>query len=89
VTGPDASRKLEHGIEPLLSIDEVSGLLRISESGVYRLVRHGELPRVKVGNRTLFEASEIRNFIARRRAEQTQPIGGRTLAALDLGASDG
>lgn len=90
VTGSDTSRKPEHGIEPLLSIEEVTGLLRISESGVYRLVRHGELPRVKVGNRTLFEPAEIRRFIARQREEQgnTTP-GAQLLAALDLGASDG
>jgi excisionase family DNA binding protein len=56
-----------HGIEALLSIDEVAQLLRISESGVYRLARSGELPRVKVGSRTLFEPHEIRRFIASRR----------------------
>ena len=51
-------------LEPLLSIEEVSRLLRISESSVYRLVRGGELARVKVGNRTLFEPATVRSFIA-------------------------
>ena len=67
MTGADTSRQTVHGIEALLSLDEVVDLLRISESGVYRLVRSGELPRVKVGNRTLFEPDEIRRFIAGRR----------------------
>jgi excisionase family DNA binding protein len=67
MTGADTSRQTVHGIEALLSLDEVAQLLRISESGVYRLVRSGELPRVKVGNRTLFEPHEIRRFIASRR----------------------
>jgi excisionase family DNA binding protein len=61
-----------HGIEALLSLDEVAELLRISESGVYRLVRSGELPRVKVGQRTLFEPREIRRFIASRRDSATE-----------------
>jgi excisionase family DNA binding protein len=52
------------GLEPLLSIDDVARLLRVSESSVYRLVRSGELPRVKVGGRTLFEPRAVRNFIA-------------------------
>lgn len=64
MTGADTSRHTVHGIEALLSLSEVAQLLGISESGVYRLVRGGELPRVKVGNRTLFEAHEIRRFIA-------------------------
>jgi len=67
MTGADTSRQTVHGIEALLSLNEVAQLLGISESGVYRLVRSGELPRVKVGNRTLFEAHEIRRFIASRR----------------------
>jgi len=67
MTAADTSRQALHGIEALLSIDEVVHLLRISESGVYRLVRSGELPRVKVGSRTLFEPHEIRRFIASRR----------------------
>jgi excisionase family DNA binding protein len=77
VTGPDASRQPGHGIEPLLSLDEVTRLLRISESGVYRLVRSGELPRVKVGKRTLFEPDEIRHFIALRRDEHDNTTRGR------------
>jgi len=52
------------GLEPLLSIDDVARLLRVSESSVYRLVRSGELARVKVGGRTLFEPRAVRAFIA-------------------------
>src|SRR3954454_16319886 len=76
VTGADTSRQAVHGIEALLSLDEVAQLLRISESGVYRLVRSGELPRVKVGKRTLFEPHEIRCFIASRRDVAAENKGG-------------
>lgn len=59
-------------LEPLLSIDQVSELLGISQSGIYRLLRGGELASVKVGGRTLIEPGAIRDFIsARRRAAAT------------------
>ena len=89
MTGADSPRQAEHGIEALLSLDEVVQLLRISESGVYRLVRGGELPRVKVGNRTLFEPHEIRRFIASRRDDSIDKKGGREISAQDLEVVDG
>ena len=67
-----------HGIEALLSLDEVAKVLRISESGVYRLVRSGELPRVKVGNRTLFQPRDVRAFIASRREACDGDKGGES-----------
>lgn len=88
MTGADTSRQTVHGIEALLSLDDVAQLLGISESGVYRLVRSGELPRVKVGKRTLFEPHEIRGFIASRRdageKERRQPTNAQDLEAVDV-----
>lgn len=81
VTAADTYSQTMHGIEALLSLDEVAQLLRISESGVYRLVRSGELARVKVGNRTLFEPHEIRGFIARQREATSTHLGGRKTPA--------
>ena len=53
-------------IEPLLSIAEVREVLRISESGVYRLMRSGELPAVRIGGRTLFSPDAVRELISAR-----------------------
>ena len=89
MTGADTSRPAVHGIEALLSLDEVAHLLRISESGVYRLVRSGELPRVKVGKRTRFEPDEIRRFIASRRDVACEEQGGQEPGAQDLEVVDG
>lgn len=85
MTAADSSREALHGIEALLSLEEVGQLLRISESGVYRLVRSGDLSRVKVGQRTLFEPHEIRRFIASRRdaAFHEQETGAQDLEAVD------
>lgn len=55
-------------LEPLMRIDEVAEVLRISERGVYRLMGRGEIACLKVGGRTLLEPDEVRRFIAQQRA---------------------
>lgn len=80
MTAADGQRHPEHGLEPLLGINDIVELLRISESGVYRLVRRGELTSVKVGGRTRFEPSAVRAFIAAKRREATAE--GRAPATL-------
>ena len=75
MTEPDRDQPENGGIEPLLSIEDVAGVLRISESGVYRLIRRDEISCVKVGGRTLFEPGELRTFIAaKRQGGSTSPI---------------
>jgi len=69
MTDAESSMAPLPALEPLLSIEEVCKLLRISESGVYRLLRGGKLVSVKVGGRTLFEPGEIREFIAASRRD--------------------
>lgn len=65
MAGVDAPR--EPALEPLMSLEEVGRVLRISERSVYRLLRSGDLPSLKVGQRTLVEPEELRQFIANRR----------------------
>ena len=65
MTGLDASS--DSALEPLLRIEEVAELLRISQRGVYRLMDRGELHGLKVGHRTLFERREVRGFIESQR----------------------
>ena len=84
VTRTDNSR--QHGIEPLLSVEEVSQVLHISERGIYRFVSSGALPRVKVGQRTLFDPADVRRFIESRRDEKVpatarSPIGSEQPAS--------
>jgi 7-cyano-7-deazaguanine synthase len=52
----------------MLSVKEVAAALGISVSGVYRLLDAGELHRLKVGGRTLFERRELQRYVAARRA---------------------
>jgi excisionase family DNA binding protein len=89
VTGADSPSQGAHGIEALLSLDDVAQVLRISESGVYRLIRSGDLPRVKVGNRTLFAPHDVRAFIASRREATGENTRGPTSATQNLEIVDG
>ena len=50
-----------------MSLEEVGRVLRISERSVYRLLRSGDLMSLKVGQRTLVEREQLRQFIADRR----------------------
>jgi 7-cyano-7-deazaguanine synthase len=56
------------GARLLLSVKEAAAALGISKSGVYRLLEAGELTRLKVGSRTLFEQRELERYIATQRA---------------------
>jgi excisionase family DNA binding protein len=89
VTASDASGHGVSELEPLLSIDEVARLLRVSESSVYRLVRSGDLTRVKVGGRTLFEPLAVREFIAGCRECPSEAGDDHTTEVRDDGAEAG
>jgi excisionase family DNA binding protein len=53
--------------EPLLTISEVRGLLRLSRTGVYNLVRRGDLVPIRIGGRVRFSPSDVRAYLARSR----------------------
>jgi excisionase family DNA binding protein len=76
----DPDRPAQSVLEPLMSIDDVCGVLRISERGVYRLISRGELVALKVGNRTLLEPAEVRAFIANQRQEAQPNLSEETAA---------
>jgi excisionase family DNA binding protein len=50
--------------EQLLTISEVSDLLRISRTSVYRLIERGDLEPLRVGERVRFAPAEIRRYLA-------------------------
>jgi len=60
----------------LLAAEDVSDLLGVSPALVYALVRRGELPAVRVGDRYIrFRAQALEDWIAAR--ESTRPRGTR------------
>ena len=53
-------------LEPLLTVDDVAKLLRISRASVYNLVRTGDLKTVRIGNlrKTRFRKRDIEDLVA-------------------------
>lgn len=49
----------------LLTLNETAELLAISRTGIYRLVRRGELSPVKIGQRLRFRPEHIEEFLRR------------------------
>jgi predicted DNA-binding transcriptional regulator AlpA len=58
--------------EPLLSVKDVQKFLGLSEAGVYRLFRVGDLETVLLGKRRrCVEAATLRAYIAQRRTRRS------------------
>ncbi len=68
ITGTD-SRATDYApwtlAERLLTANEVAGMLHISRSGVYQLVRRGDLPSIKIGSALRFRGQDVREFMQR------------------------
>lgn len=52
----------------LLSFEEVTRALGVSRSTVHRLIKSGELRKLKIGGRTLFEPAEVERYVSVQRA---------------------
>jgi 7-cyano-7-deazaguanine synthase len=71
----DKPSQAKSGTGALLSLKQVAERLNISDSGVYRLIDSGDLRRLKVGGRTLFEPSEVDRYIVTCRAATHLDLG--------------
>ena len=49
---------------PLLTVAEVAAVLRVSNMTVYRLIKSGELPALRVGKNYRIRESELEAFLA-------------------------
>lgn len=66
----------------LLTAAEVSDLLRVSTMTVYRLIRRGELPAVRVGRNYRVRASELDTYLS------GQVVDPSTIRPADLGIAE-
>ncbi len=46
-----------------MTIDEVTKILKVTRSTVYRYIDQGTLSPVKMGGRTMFKQKDLENFI--------------------------
>ncbi|MDP9021254.1 MAG: helix-turn-helix domain-containing protein [Actinomycetota bacterium] len=51
-------------MDELLTVSEVADLLRVSTMTVYRLIRSGELPAVRVGRNYRVRRGELESYLA-------------------------
>src|SRR5438270_3062194 len=72
----------------LLSFEEVTRALGVSRSTVHRLIKSGELRKLKIGGRTLFEPAEFERYVSVQRAmasrETRETVGGARPAVVLL-----
>ena len=73
VTGDHGSevgeRRVASGAE-LLTVAEVSTLLRVSKMTIYRMVHSGEIPHVRVGRSFRIPADAVRRILSTRSTSQ-------------------
>jgi excisionase family DNA binding protein len=60
-----APRDEGNQIGPLLTVAEVADLLRVSSMTVYRLIRAGDMPAIRVGKNYRIDQRELDGFLAR------------------------
>jgi excisionase family DNA binding protein len=61
----DGTRRPQvRGIGPVLTVAEVAGALRVSSMTVYRLIKSGELPALRVGKNIRIRTSDLDAFLA-------------------------
>ena len=60
-------------MEPLLTINATAAFLGISRRQVYTLLERGELPHIRVGERTRFMPADLRDYLERHREDERAP----------------
>jgi excisionase family DNA binding protein len=56
-------RRREHDGRSLLRVGELAGLLQVSAGTVYRLIREGRLPAVRVGGQWRFRREDCEGWL--------------------------
>lgn len=52
--------------EPLLTVGEVAGIMRVSNMTVYRLIKSGQLSAIRVGKNYRLRRSDIDRYLSDR-----------------------
>lgn len=52
-------------LDSLLTVKEVSALLRVSTQTLYKLLEQGRIPAVRVGNQWRFERQKVLDWLER------------------------
>jgi excisionase family DNA binding protein len=58
------------GGDRLLTVAEVADTMRVSNMTVYRLIKSGELPALRVGKNYRLRESDVDNYLSKRSVNQ-------------------
>lgn len=61
-------------IEAFLTTEEVLSYLKITPRTIYRLIRSGELPAVRIGRQWRFRRADLDRWLERQRAFSTSSV---------------
>jgi excisionase family DNA binding protein len=59
--------------EPLLTVGEVAGLMRVSNMTVYRLIKAGQLAAIRVGKNYRIRRSDVDRYLEDRAVHVEEP----------------
>jgi excisionase family DNA binding protein len=62
----DMSTERPFGGDRLLTVSEVADLMRVSNMTVYRLIKSGQLPAVRVGKNYRIRESDVGTYLSER-----------------------
>jgi excisionase family DNA binding protein len=60
----------------LLTVAEVADTMRVSNMTIYRLIKSGDLPALRVGKNYRIRHSDVERFLAERSVNAEHPKGG-------------
>ena len=63
---PDASSETPQELGRFMTVAEVARTLRVSNMTVYRIVKSGDLPAVRVGRGYRIRAEDVRSYLQKR-----------------------
>lgn len=59
--------------EPLLTVGEVAGLMRVSNMTVYRLIKSGQMSAIRVGKNYRLRRSDVDRYLTERAVHVEDP----------------
>ena len=57
-----------HRLPSFLTTEEVLGYLKVNPRTIYRLIRSGELPAIRIGRQWRFRRSDLNDWLDRQRS---------------------
>ena len=70
--GASMMRRSDPELQAFLTTDEVLGYLKTTPRTIYRLIRSGELPAVRIGRQWRFRRDDLDRWVERQAANSTR-----------------